>query len=239
MNPVAPAGTLAAAIAARYRDVEERVRAAAARAGRDPASVRVVAVSKRHPAATVAAAWRAGVRDLAENYVQELVAKRQEVGALPGLRWHFIGRLQRNKVKQLAGTCALLHCVDSSALLAEIGARAAAAGLVQPLLLAVNVAGEAHKSGVSPAELPVLLSQARTLPAVRVDGLMTMPPLAEEPAASRPYFRALRALRDALATAEVPLSELSIGTTGDFEVAVEEGATLVRIGTAIFGERPG
>jgi pyridoxal phosphate enzyme (YggS family) len=217
-------------IATRWRRVRDDVDAIARAAGRDPAEVTVVAVSKLQPAAAIIEAAAAGVTDVAENYAQELVAKQAEVAA--PLRWHFIGKLQRNKAKLVVGRAALIHAVDSLELAAEIGKRA---GAVQPVLVAINTGGEAQKTGVEPDAAAALLDAIAALSGVRVDGLMTMPPLPERPEDSRPYFRALRELRDRLAR---PLPHLSMGTTGDYGVAIEEGATLVRIGTAIFGERP-
>ena len=225
-------------VPARWAAVQARVAAACARAGRDPASVTIVAVAKLHPAPAVVAAVAAGVTDVGENYAQELVAKAAEVAAASGgepPRWHFIGRLQRNKAKLIAGKVALVHAVDSVELGAELGKRAAAIGLVQPVLVAVNLGGEATKSGVEPADAPGLVAALRGVAGIRVDGLMTMPPPADDPEASRPHFQALRALRDRIG-GELPV--LSMGMSGDFEVAIAEGATHVRIGTAIFGERP-
>jgi len=222
-------------IAARWAAVRARVDAAARRAGRDPADVTIVAVSKTHPAAAAVAAIAAGAVDLGENYAQELVAKAAEVAALTGapVRWHFIGRLQRNKAKLVAGKVALVHAVDSVELGVELGKRAAAVGAVQPVLIAVNLAGEATKGGVVEGEVEAIVAALRGASGVRVDGLMTMPPPVDDAEQVRPQFRALRELRDRLG-----LSLLSMGMTGDFEVAIEEGATHVRIGTAIFGSRP-
>jgi pyridoxal phosphate enzyme (YggS family) len=223
-------------VATRWAAVRARVDAACRRAGRDPAAITIVAVSKLHPAETVARAIAAGVGDLGENYAQELVAKQAAVGALTTtpVRWHFIGRLQRNKAKLVAGKVALVHAVDSVELGAELGKRAVAAGAIQPVLIAQN-AGEATKGGVGEAEIAALLAGLAAVVGIRVDGLMTMPPPSDDPEASRPYFRALRELRDRLGR---PLPVLSMGMSGDFEVAIEEGATHVRVGTAIFGARP-
>ncbi len=223
-------------VGARLAAVRARVDAAAARVGRDPAAVAVVAVSKRHPAAAIDEAARAGQRLFGENYAQELADKRSQVTA--PVEWHFIGHLQRNKAKLVVGQVALIHGVDSARLLEAISARAEALGIAQPVLLEVNVGGEAQKSGASPDEAADLCARARQLPGVDLAGFMTMPPLADEPERSRQPFAALRALRDRLASGDQLLSHLSMGTTGDFEVAVEEGATLVRVGTAIFGPRP-
>ncbi len=223
-------------VAGRLAAVRARVDAAAARSGRDPAAVAVVAVSKRHPAAAIDEAARAGQRLFGENYAQELADKCGQVTAR--LEWHFIGHLQRNKVKLVVGEVALIHGVDSERLLVAISARAEALGVTQRVLLEINVGGEAHKSGSVPELAPTLCARARELPGVELVGLMTMPPLAGDPEQSRVPFAALRDLRDRLASGDQPLAQLSMGTTGDFEVAVEEGATLVRVGTAIFGPRP-
>lgn len=223
-------------IAERWRAVRAQVDAACVAAGRAPASVTVVAVSKLHPAAVIDEVAAAGATDIGENYAQELVAKQAVVRA--AVRWHFIGRLQRNKARMVAGKVALIHAVDSLDLAHELGKRALAAGAVQPILVAVNVGGEVQKTGVAPAAAPDFVAAVRAIAGVRLDGLMTMPPPADDPETVRPAFRALRALRDRLATPASPLPELSMGMSADFEVAIAEGATLVRIGTAIFGERP-
>jgi PLP dependent protein len=217
-------------IAERWQAVCARVAQACERAGRAPEEVTIVAVSKTHPASAVRAAAAAGATDFGENYAQELVAKR---GELPDLRWHFIGRLQRNKAKLVAGQVALVHAVDSRELAEELGKRAGAA--VQPVLLAVNAAGEATKGGVDVAGAPELARAIAGVAGVRLDGLMTMPPPDADP---QPYFAALRALRAQLQDQlGVALPVLSMGMSGDFEQAIAYGATHVRIGTAIFGER--
>jgi hypothetical protein len=237
----------AAAIARGVDEVRARIAAACRRVGRDPAEVGLLAISKLHPAAAVQAAYDAGVRDVGENFAQELAAKLAELGAgpacpggraSPDLRWHFVGRLQRNKVKLVVGRACLIHAVDGADLASEIGRRAAAAGRTQPVLVAVNVGGEDQKSGVAPAALPDLLAHLDRLPAVVCAGLMTMPPLVDDAEQNRVHFAALRQLRDRHRSPERPLAALSMGTTSDYEVAVEEGATLVRVGTAIFGARP-
>ncbi len=231
----------------RIREVRSRIAAACERAGRDPEGARILAISKRHPAAVITAAYAAGIRDIGENFAQEMVAKLEELGAAedcpggresPDLRWHFVGRLQRNKAKLVVGRAALIHAVDKIDLAREIDKRARAAGVVQPVLIAVNAAGEDSKSGVSRDGAAKLLSAMEPLVGVDCKGFMTMPPLVEDPEENRVHFAALRRLRDGLASASRPLATLSMGTTGDYEVAVEEGATLVRVGTAIFGPRP-
>ena len=218
-------------IAERWRDVRGRVDEACARAGRAASEVTIVAVSKTHPASAVREAAAAGARDFGENYAQELDGKRGELGALD-VRWHFIGRLQRNKAKLVTGKVALVHAVDSVELAKELGKRAAPG--VQAMLLAVNIAGEATKGGVSVDDAPALARDLLAISGVRLDGLMTMPP----PGAGRGPFDELRALRDRLQDelgAALPV--LSMGMSDDFEDAIAAGATHVRIGTAIFGVR--
>jgi len=220
-------------IAERWAAIHARVDAACERAGRAPNDVTIVACSKFHPAGAIREAAAAGATDFGENYAQELAEKRAEV---PDVRWHYIGRLQRNKAKLVAGQVALVHAVDTVELATELGKRAGAAG--QRLLLAVNLGGEETKGGVTPE---AALQTARGIAAaqnVTLAGLMTMPPPADDPEASRPHFVALAALRDRIADAlGVSLPVLSMGMSDDFEVAVECGATHVRIGTAIFGPR--
>jgi pyridoxal phosphate enzyme (YggS family) len=226
-------------IADNWRAVQARVGAACERAGRPAADVTIVAVSKTHPAEAVRAARAAGATDFGENYAQELVTKAAELaaGASPTpIRWHFIGRLQRNKARLVAGRVALVHAVDSVELAEELGKRAG--GAVQPILLAVNLAGEATKGGVTALAAPAVARALAGVAGTSLDGLMTMPPPADDPEAGRPQFEALRALRDRLA-GELgrPLPVLSMGMSHDFEVAIACGATHVRIGTAIFGSR--
>jgi PLP dependent protein len=223
-------------IAERWQAVRARVDAACKRAGRSPGEVTIIAVSKTHSADAVREAVAAGATDFGENYAQELAAKRLAVGELaPGIRWHYIGRLQRNKAKLVAGQVALVHAVDSVELAAEIGKRAASE---QAILLAINAAGEESKGGVDAEQALELARSIGSLANVRLHGLMTMPPPADDPEASRPYFEALRALRDRMSSElGVALPVLSMGMSGDFEVAIACGATHVRIGTAIFGAR--
>jgi PLP dependent protein len=203
-------------------------RLAALRAG-IPAGVTLVAVSKTHPADAVREAYAAGQRDFGENYAQEWREKADALADLPDLRWHFIGGLQTNKVKVLAGRVAAIHTVDRIELAREISKRFAAKGAVARVYLEVNLGGEASKSGCAPAEAPGLAGAVRALPAVEVLGLMTIPPPDDDP---RPHFRALRALRDRLG-----LAGLSMGMSADWQAAIEEGSTCVRVGTAIFGQR--
>lgn len=218
-------------IAARWRAVKARVDAACERAGRLPSEVTIVAVSKLHPAASVEAAAAAGVTDFGENYAQELVDKRGHCGEV---RWHFIGRLQRNKARLVAGRVVLVHAVDTALLAEELAKRAQ--GVVQPVLLAVNLAGEATKGGVVADQAPVVARAIAGVTGIQLDGLMTMPPPEADP---RSHFEALRALRERLRQdLGAPLPVLSMGMSSDFELAIGCGATHVRIGTAIFGDRP-
>jgi PLP dependent protein len=222
-------------ISARWHEVSANVARACERAGRSPAEVTIVVVSKTHPASAVREAAAAGATDFGENYAQELAAKRGECPAT--IRWHFIGHLQRNKAKLVAGQVALVHAVDSVELAVELGKRAG--GGIQPVLVAVNLGGEATKRGLTAETAPDVARAIAATPNVRLDGFMTMPPPADDPEASRPVFEALRALRDRVA-GELgrPLPVLSMGMSGDYEVAIACGSTHVRIGTAIFGSRP-
>jgi len=215
-------------VAANLAAVRARIAAAAARAGRSPDDVTLIAVAKTKPAALVQAAVAAGVRDIGENYVQEGLAKR---AAVPGAaRWHLIGPLQRNKAARALDGFELIHTVDNRTLGETLARHAATRGAPARLLLEVNVGGEASKHGVAPDALPSLLEHLRD-PYLSIEGLMTIPPPGSSEVARR-CFRHLRALRDA-----VGLRELSMGMTDDFEIAIEEGATMVRVGRAIFGAR--
>ena len=226
-------------IAANLARVRERIAAACERRGPGP-EVTLIGVSKRQPATALRAALAAGLRDLGENYAQELHAKQgaPELQGSP-VRWHFIGALQSNKARLVVGQ-ALIHALDRPSLVAAIAARARALGTVQEVLVEVNLGGEAQKAGVSPTALPALLDAiAAQDGALRCLGLMLIPP-AEGPERTRPFFAALRELatRGAGGRPHVELRELSMGMSGDYEVAIAEGATMVRVGTAIFGERP-
>lgn len=226
-------------LANNLRRVEERIADAAARVGRDPADVTLVTVTKTRSLDEVRAVIEAGAMDLGENYAQELEAKAEAL-ADAKVRWHAIGHVQTNKVRKLVGLVHLVHSVDSLRLAKEIDLRAGAAGRGLPVLLQVNVSGEESKFGLAPEEVLPLAREVAGMGAARLAGLMTMPPYSADPEDSRPHFVALRELRDRLVSAGVPadrLHHLSMGMTGDFEVAVEEGATLVRVGTAIFGPR--
>lgn len=226
-------------IAANLARVRERIAAACERRGPGPA-ITLIGVSKRQPVPALQAALAAGLADLGENYAQELHAKQDapELAGLP-IRWHFIGALQSNKARLVVGS-ALIHTVDRAALVTALAARARAMETVQDVLVEVNLGGEAQKAGVAPTALPALLDAiAAQDGALCCRGLMLIPPV-DEPERSRPYFAALRELaaRGAEGRPHVELRELSMGMSGDYEVAIAEGATMVRVGTAIFGARP-
>ena len=221
-------------IAARLAAVRERIARASGRAGRDPATVRLVLASKTQPPEALRAAYAAGAREFGENYVQEAAAKQDLLADLDGLRWHLIGHLQTNKAREAANRFALIHGLDTARLARALGR--ARPGPRVPVLIEVNLGGEASKSGVAPDAAERLVEEARAT--VEILGLMTVPPPAPESERSRRHFAALRTMRDRLAAAAgLALSELSMGMTDDFEVAIEEGATIVRVGRAIFGER--
>ena len=216
--------------------VRSRIAAAAARAGRSPGDVRIVAVTKGHPLERAQEAVAAGLADLGENRVQEALAKQAAWPDAPA-RWHLIGHLQRNKAKLAVGRFVLIHSLDSIRLADALEAAAAAAGLVQDVLVEVNVAHEPQKSGALPEEAPALVARAAALPHVRLCGMMTMAPYDAPADVQHRVFGGLRELRDNLATSSLELAVLSMGMSGDFEIAVEEGATMVRLGTILFGER--
>lgn len=215
----------------RLHAVRARLETAARAAGRAPSDVRLLAVSKKHGLDAIREAYAAGQRDFGENYVQELVDKARALDDLDGIRWHFIGHLQRNKAKLLLSAAASVQTVDSLRLL-ETLAKLADPAAPLAIHLQVNVAREPQKSGCDPDELPALVAAARAAPALSLEGLMTIPPDDDEPLASAPHFRALRRL-----ALDHGLRSLSMGMSDDLEVAVAEGATIVRVGTAIFGER--
>lgn len=220
--------------AARIRD---RIAEAAARSGRKTEDIRLVAVGKTQPAENIGEALEAGLTVFGENYVQEAEGK---IRAFPGAEWHLIGKLQRNKAKKAVALFSWIQTVDSLALLGEISRRATEGGKVMPVLLEVNLAGERTKAGLAPEELPALVEAAPGLPGIRLEGLMAIPPWTEDPEESRPYFTRLRKLLEECVSrggAGPGMKELSMGMSTDFEAAIEEGATMVRVGTAIFGSR--
>lgn len=224
-------------IAARIAVIHEKISLAAHRAGRDAATVRLVAVSKTHPSSAVAAAAAADQKLFGESRVQEAAAKIPSCPA--GLEWHCIGHLQKNKIRQALPLFSFFHGIDSPSLAQALNRIAGESGSVVTGLLEVNISGETTKHGFAPDALRAEFSTLTALPHLRLRGLMTMAPYSENPEEARPIFRALRELRDEMQSAHAhPLPELSMGMSGDFETAVEEGSTLVRIGTALFGDRP-
>ncbi len=224
-------------VAERLREVHARIASAAAAAGRDPRDVKLVAVSKTKPATAIREAFAAGQRSFGENYAQELAAKREELADLEGIEWHFIGHLQTNKAKVIARVADVVHAVDSAVLARELGKRVAAAARPRPLpvLIEVNVTGELQKHGAAPSEVAEVVAAVQAEASLALRGLMTMPPLGD-PEAARRAFGTLRSLRSLHGGGAV-LPELSMGMSGDLEIAIAQGATMVRIGTAIFGER--
>ncbi|HCU37593.1 MAG TPA: YggS family pyridoxal phosphate-dependent enzyme [Armatimonadetes bacterium] len=228
-------------IAANYRSVAERVSRAAEAAGRKAGDICLVAVSKTRSIAEIRTAIEAGAVDLGENYVQEMVEKAEAFGteaAAP--RWHYIGHLQRNKCKYVAGFCHLVHSVDSARLIEELDRRAGQFDRVQPILLQLDLAQEETKFGAAEHELEQLVQAAQAAANVDWQGLMCMAPFSDDAETARPYYARLRAISEQLSQAGVPdrhLRHLSMGMTSDFEVAIEEGATIVRVGTAVFGPR--
>ena len=219
-------------------DVRERVAAACDRAGRDPSEVEIIAVTKTHGAEVVKEAWDAGLRIVGENKVQEAAWKKP--ASVTGPMWHLIGHLQSNKVRRALELFDFFHSVDTAQLADRMNAIAEDMGASPHILLEVNVSGEKSKSGMKPEEVREVLTHiAQSCPRITVEGLMTMAPFSENPEDARPYFRRLRELRDAMEKElGVGLPRLSMGMSGDYEVAVEEGATWVRLGTVLFGERP-
>ena len=226
-------------IADRLTEVRSRIATAAGSVGRDPSSVQLIAVSKTFPVDLVREAHAAGQRDFGENRVQEALQKIERATE-PEIRWHLLGHLQTNKARKAAAAFATIQSVDSVELLQKIDLAAVEAGTTPELLIQVEVAHEATKFGAPPLDVPWLFEAAARLEAARVVGLMTLPPVPQTPEDARPWFKRLRDLRDEWLASGVPapmLRELSMGMSGDFEVAIQEGATMVRVGTAIFGRR--
>ncbi len=225
-------------IAQNIRNIQERIALAARRSHREPSSIKLVAVTKTVSKERIREAVDAGAMVLGENRVQEARDKIAELG--PVASWHLIGHLQTNKAKYAVSLFYLIHSVDSLTLAQELDRQAEKHDKVQDILVEVNISGEASKAGVPVEQAAALVRQISPLQHVKVQGLMTVPPYTEDPETSRPYFRRLRELASAIAQEQIPnvaMKELSMGMSGDFEVAVEEGSTLVRVGTAIFGER--
>ncbi len=210
--------------------VESRIAQAAARAGRQRSEIQLVAVTKKFPAAIIREGYQLGLRDFGENYVQEFEAKRTELADCAGARYHFIGHLQSNKTKIAAQIFDVIHTVDSAKIAKRLDAEARGAGL--DVLIEVKLSTEPAKAGAAPGDVPALVEAIRGCPHLRLLGLMTMPPWSDDAETSRPYFARLREL-----AAANGLRQLSMGMSHDLEVAIEEGATIVRVGTALFGPR--
>ena len=225
-------------IAERLTEVREKIRAAALDAGRNPDEVRLVAVSKTRPSTDVVEAFQAGQIVFGENYVQELRAKVSEV--TDAVEWHFIGHLQSNKVRRIAGLVSMIHSLDRLSLAEEISRQWNRLSKNCDVLVQVNISGEVTKSGTTAADTLQLVRDIARLPNIRIKGVMTMPPFFDDPEAARPFFAGLRQLAELIAAENIPgveMKELSMGMSGDFAAAIREGATLVRVGTSIFGER--
>jgi len=223
-------------VLANLREVRDRIAEAAARSGRGARDVRLVAVTKTVAPETIRVLAEAGQKDIGENRAQQIRDRAAEL-ADTGVRWHMIGRLQRNKVKYVVPTCTMIHSVDSLRLAEAISKRARAGGVRATCLLEVNTSGEEAKAGVTPADAPAIASQVAALEGIDLAGLMTMPPFVDDAETVRPLFVELRELMETLnrqADLPHPLTELSMGMTQDYEVAVEEGATIVRVGSALF-----
>jgi len=223
----------------RFENVRERLTQAAERANRSSNDIRLIAISKTHPDAVLRSAIEAGVNDLGENRVQEADAKIEEIGR-EAVRWHLVGHLQTNKARRAVELFDVIHSVDSVSLIQRLERLCEETGRAElPILVQVDLAGEQSKSGVDSAELPALLTKIKECRRVQLIGLMTLPPFFEDPECTRPFFKALRDLRDDLKAQDhfKGPGQLSMGMSHDFEIAIEEGATMVRVGTAIFGER--
>ena len=228
------------AIADNLQAVRARIEAAARRAGRDPAGITLIAVSKTFDSDHVRAAWEAGQREFGENKVQEAEQKTTATSGLAGARWHLIGHLQSNKAKKAAAIFSAVHSVDSVELVRRLDAAAAEQGTAPELLVQVDLAGEATKFGAGEPDIEAIAHAALAARAARLAGLMILPPWNENQEETRPWFVRLRQLRDRLISVGIPaasLRHLSMGMSHDFEAAIEEGATMVRVGTAIFGHR--
>ncbi len=221
------------------RKIREEIAEAATRSGRQPSAVRLMAVTKTVDDARIIESIKAGVDILGENYIQEARRKIETFGK--SMEWHMIGHLQTNKARFAVNLFTMVHSVDRMELAAELNRRAGAAGLTMKILIEVNAAGETTKSGTDAADAISLVRAIAPMPNLSIQGLMTMPPFFDNPEKARPFFRKLRALRDEIEAAGIPgveMKELSMGMSGDYIAAVEEGATIVRLGRSIFGERP-
>ncbi len=221
------------------KNVIQRIQEAAERAGRDPHDIKLVAVTKRVETERIEQALALGIDMFGENYAQEFRDKAKILREQTDkkIKWHFIGQLQKNKVKYIVGKVELIHSLDSLSVAKEINKRAEGLEITVPVLIEVDTGGEESKGGITPSKLEEFLKELSGLSSVEVRGLMTMPPYFDNAEMARPYFSRLRELRDSLLASFPKLKELSMGMSGDFEVAIEEGATIVRVGSAIFGER--
>ena len=227
-------------IADNVQNIQKDIKQAALRVGRDPSTIQLVAASKRVSSDAILKAYEAGVRIFGENRLQEAQEKMPEIGLRQGLAWHFIGRMQRRKLKDIVGKFSLLHSVESVEQARGINALAEKLGIQQDILLEINISGEETKGGFDSTHMPMVLEQMDQLPHVAIRGLMTLPPFRDNPEEVRLYFSKMRQMRDSLAQQRFTrggMEELSMGMSHDFQVAIEEGATMVRIGTAIFGKR--
>jgi pyridoxal phosphate enzyme (YggS family) len=223
-------------ISENIRNIRDRIAHACERIGRDPSEVTLIAVAKTFSSASIAEAAQAGVADIGENYVQEMNRKQQELSE-SAIRWHFIGHLQKNKVRSIIADVHMIHSVDSVALGQEISTRATEQGRTATVLIQVNTSHEGTKFGVEVRDARAVAERVMALPNIAVAGFMTIGPFLPDPEDSRPAFKELAGIRRAFATDGIFFPHLSMGMTNDFEIAVEEGATLVRVGTAIFGRR--
>lgn len=223
-------------IAERIDSIRARISLAAQRAGRDPSSIQLVAVSKTHPVEAIEEAYAAGIRDFGENYAQEYSEKHKNLAHLKDIRWHFVGNLQTNKVRLVAPTISLIHCVDSAKLIRELARRSVERTSPLPVLIEVNIGQEQTKGGISPHELDSMISYVESEKTLELKGLMAIPPPQKIHEHTRYFHRELYQLREQYGgPSRLPI--LSMGMTDDFEIAIEEGSTLIRIGTAIFGTR--
>ncbi|NIP38064.1 MAG: YggS family pyridoxal phosphate-dependent enzyme [Candidatus Dadabacteria bacterium] len=218
--------------------INNKITKALEKSGRKASDITLLAVSKQVEAARIKEAIESGHRSFGENYVQEFVSKYEELSDYKDIDWHFIGHLQKNKVKYIIDKVSLIHSLDKLSLAEEINKRAEKLGITMPILVEVNLGGEASKSGIEPSELGSFLEQISVLEHIKLSGLMALPPYCENAEDSRKYFIKLRELRDGFNSSYTTLTELSMGMSHDYEIALEEGATIVRVGTAIFGERP-
>jgi len=234
-GPASPQRPVADPEAGSLQRIREKMAAAAERSGRNPDEITLIVVTKDVTEDRIRRAVAAGATDLGENRVQEAREKIKSMGG--SARWHMIGHLQKNKVRQAVGFFNMIHSVDSAELAIEIDRQAGRAGVRQAVLVQVNTSVEPAKHGVSPEHVDELVRKTAGLPHLRLEGMMTIPPLSDDPEKSRPFFRWLAEKAETLRKTGLPIRELSMGMSGDFEVAIEEGATLVRIGTAIFGPR--